>query len=384
MKRLAIVLLVLMILAVPSGMALAQPNNTVIERNETVNNDVIVFDGDLEIEDGAVVNGDVVVFNGDTDLAGTINGDVVLFNGDLDATGGATISGDCVLVNGDLDDDSVGGVRCSQVQALALGGLLEDLPVMPPFAPVMPDMPEMPKMPDMPDMPEMPAVPSPRVPDVPPTAHRTVNRGADFAGIAGSTLLMGLLAFGVGAVFPRHLRQVMHTARRKPLASGAVGVLTAVAVPSIAVLLAIFSALLLIICIGLLGFPLVFLLLFALAAGGVMGWIAVGAWLGERLFGRKARRLSVTAALGTMLLTLGLGLLGLIPFVFGESVLAFIIASIGLGAVALTQFGRKPYPRGAGGRSPEPEPDIEEDEVKVTAVLDTLPDEDDEPTTFKA
>ena len=61
----------------------------------------------------------------------------------------------------------------------------------------------------------------------------------------------------------------------------------------------------------------------------------------------------------------------LLPFV--EGVIAFFIGAIGLGAVALTQFGRKPYPPG------NLEVEYSEDQVKVATVLETLPVEDDEP-----
>lgn len=370
MKRIAILLLVALLFVVPSGIVLAAQTSgdRVIGENETINNDVTVFEGDLEIREGAVVRGDVTVFNGDTQLAGTVNGDLVMFNGDLEAEEGARIEGDCVLLNGSLEDNSAVGLNCSDLEGAALGAFLQDLPFVAPPVPTMPAMPEMPEMPEMPAMPEMA---EPHVPPVTPPVNvygesRSAGFFADLLGIVGSTLLLGFLAFITGAAFPTHLQRVQRTVRRKPVASGAVGLLTVVAAPSLALLLTLLSALLTLVCIGLLGFPLVLLLLFGLFAGMIMGWIAVGAWLGERLFGRKGRSVAATAALGTMLLTFGLGVLGLIPLVFGESIIAALILSLGLGAVALTQFGRRPYPPDDG------EPLVREDEEKVSAVLETL------------
>ena len=46
-----------------------------------------------------------------------------------------------------------------------------------------------------------------------------------------------------------------------------------------------------------------------------------------------------------------------------------IILFVGLGAVALTQFGTKPYP------TAEPDIVMPEDPDKVNIVLDTLPDD---------
>jgi hypothetical protein len=56
----------------------------------------------------------------------------------------------------------------------------------------------------------------------------------------------------------------------------------------------------------------------------------------------------------------------------GEGLLTAIIGSIGLGAVALTRFGTRPYP--AYNRVVEAP--VKEDPDKVTAVLETLPVED--------
>ena len=102
-----------------------------------------------------------------------------------------------------------------------------------------------------------------------------------------------------------------------------------------------------------------------------MGWIAIGSWIAGRLFRKKDWSLAKAAAIGTILLTFGLGLLGIVTGEWLQIILSIILSSIGLGAVALTQFGRKPYPRTADEIVVE---DDEED--KISIVLDTLPDED--------
>ena len=146
----------------------------------------------------------------------------------------------------------------------------------------------------------------------------------------------------------------------------------AVAVPSLIVLLIPLSVILTLVCIGLLGFPIMLLLALGLVLGSLLGWVVVGTWLGVRLFGHgKDERIVRAAALGTGALTLLFGVLGLIPFIFGESLLAFVLVSIGLGAVALTQFGMKPYPRLPRANTPSG-PDTD----KVDIVLGTLPPEE--------
>jgi hypothetical protein len=356
MKRVTIaILLLLLLVAAPTGILWAAPHGQtrIIDVDDTVG-DLVLFDDDLEVKEGAVVNGDVTLFNGDAVVDGEVKGDLVLFNGDLEAGETAVIGGDCVLMNGELDDETEEGLSCTNVAGV------------PNFIPALPDIPEPPR--PMPDIGEMDA----------PRVHRPSGVASFFGNLAEavvSGLLLGGLAFLTASLLPSQLNEVQNTMRRKPVASGTVGLLTAVAVPSLIALLSIISAILLLICIGILGFAVVVALGVALAAGLIFGWMVVGNWIGERLAEplRLPQRLPVTAAVGTLLLTVVVGLLDVIPFIIGEGLISGLIACIGLGAVALTQFGTRPYPHNAPAAAKpvadEPDPD------KVTAVLDTLPDD---------
>jgi len=358
--------LLLMVALVPSAWA-GPLSDTVIGENEIVNNDVVVLEGDLEIQSGAQVNGDVVVFNGDARVDGSVNGSVTLFNGDLVAGPDASVRGECVLLNGDLDGEGLLS-NCTAVENLEL----------PPFAmpkiPAIPAIPEIPAVPEAPAMPEVPAVPIPVQPSIPNRAYDSgMSAGARLLSAFASTILFSIVAALVAAVMPNQLRQIVHTAREKPVVSAGAGLLTAIAVPSLIILLIPLSILLTLICIGLLGFPIIILLAIGLFAGMLVGWVTVGTWLGVRLFGRgKDDRIVRSAVLGTALMTFVIGLLGAIPFVFGETLLAFAIANIGLGAVALTQFGMKPYPRRPRVNASSNGPDGD----KVETVLLTLPPEE--------
>lgn len=347
-----------------SGPRFERYSDTVIDENEIVNNDVVVLDGDLVIGAGAQVNGDVVVFNGDALVDGSVNGSVTLFNGDLVAGPDAFVRGECVLLNGELGGDSLLS-NCTAVENLEL----------PPFAmPEIPAIPAVPAVPEIPAIPEVPAVPVPVQPSIPDRAYDSgMSTGARLLSAFASTMLFSIVALLVAAVMPNQLRQIVRTAREKPVVSAGAGVLTAIAVPSLMILLIPLSILLTLICIGLLGFPIIILLAIGLFAGMLVGWVTVGTWLGVRLFGHgKDERIVRSAVLGTALMTFVIGMLGVLPFVFGETLLAFVIANIGLGAVALTQFGMKPYPRrpqaSATGNGPEGD--------KVETVLLTLPPEE--------
>lgn len=359
MKRLILVSVVLLLLTVPVGAVFAEPFfDTVVEEGERINNDVIVFDGDLEIQNGAEVNGDVIVFNGDAEVDGSINGDLVIFNGDLAAGEQAVIHGDCVILNGDVNNDSSSSIQCTNIEGAALPGFVKGIPPVP----VVPDIPAIPDLPDVPDAPPPPPVHDTRGPS------RTGSAFADFMRTIASSLLLGGLAFVTASAFPNNLQKVKTTMRKKPVASGAVGFLTAMAVPIVVAILAVISAILTIVCIGLLGFPIILLILFAFIAAILMGWIAAGTWFGERLFRRKEHSLAMSAALGTFIMTFVLGLLGILTGGWLEGLLGIVITSIGLGAVALTQFGRRAY---AGSVTPP----ANEDTDKINVVLGTLADD---------
>jgi hypothetical protein len=375
-----IIMAVLLIVALAPVASAAPLFDTIIETNEVVNNDVVVFDGDLEIQSGAVVNGDVAVFNGDAIVDGQVNGSLTLFNGDLVAGAGANITGECVLLNGQASGDGFrdrASGSCTAIQSLEIAPLAELAPFFRDFQNVPGlELPEIPPMPTMPAMPEMPARPEfhSDVPSIPAPEQRMRSFTASVFGIIASSLLFGFLGLLTAAIMPNQLRQIVSTARDKSMVSGMAGALTAVAVPSLIILLIPVSIILTFVCIGLLGFPIMFLLGLALVVGLFLGWIAVGTWLGVRLFGRgkSGDRIVRSATLGTALLTFIVEMLGLISFGVVGAILTFVVLSIGLGAVALTQFGMKPYPRRPQAGTPTDGPDAD----KLDKVLSTLPPEE--------
>lgn len=356
-KRIFTLLTVFLLLLVTTSAVLAQSDEgTVVEADETIRNDIALFGEDLIIEEGATVNGDIALFGGNATIAGDVNGDIVLFGGNLTTASTAVINGECALLGGNLTDDTDEGINCT---AASFGAN---------FAPVISDWAARFDPPIPPPVPEPPYVPEP---GYRPSGTRQFLGGV--AETAGQTLVMALLAFGVASLLPNHLTQAEAAARRKPMTSGAIGVLTAVAFPVLLTLLAITSAILLFVCIGILGFPIIFLLAVGFVAAMILGWITmgdlVGRWLAERM-NLQNRSLPVTAALGTAALTFGIGLIGAIPFMIGEGLISIVIGSIGLGAVALTRMGTRPYPLYAAHTPTTENPD------KVNSILETLPVED--------
>ena len=351
MKKLAVIfVLLVMLLVIPVGVTHAgSAFDRIIAPGETVREDIVIWGDSLVVEadgrvDGSVtvfggtavlnghVDGDVVIFGGTASLAGSVDGDLVLLGGTLSAATSADVGGECILVGGAIEGDGAESINCSAVgefPGFAIPSIVGS------FTP--------------------PEAPEPREPARIPEAPR-VTGGRSFFGTissaAGQSLIFGILALVAAAVLPGHLKEVTNTLGQKPAASGAVGFLTLIASVSLIVLLSIVSAILMLVCIGFLGIPIVIALSVGLGAALLLGWIAAGAWFGQRLASwlkLQNRTLTVTTALGTAVLTLAAALLSALPFLFGGwlwSLLAFLIACAGLGAVALTRFGTRPYPHG--------------------------------------
>ena len=344
MKRFTIILLLILLMAASTGIASAGAfGDKVVARGETLDEDVVIYGEGLVVEDGGTVNGDVAVFGGNArlegevdgdvsvfggsmSLSGTVGGDVVLFGGSLSVTDAAIIDGDCVILGGNFQADANATVNCA-VPTEGLPGA----PFIDGFLPAAPPM-------------HVDTAPVIRVPEA-PSFFATFFR--DVGEAIGSTITAGLFALVAATVFPQQLARIEGAIRRKPAASGTVGALTGVAAVSLGTILLVISSVLLIVCIGLLGFPIVFGMGLLLAAGVVMGWVALGKMLGDWLAARiKLKNASaVTAAtLGTVALTFVLTFLQAIPFVFGTQLVIIVLASVGLGAAALTKLGTRPYP----------------------------------------
>lgn len=343
--RMAALALLGLLLWLPARAAWA---DTIVSAGDTVTEDVNVTE-DFRLEAGGVVQASVHIWGGDAQIGGTIEGDLLVFGGDLTLDADARIDGDCVLLGGQLKrNDSA--LTCQTTEDLGLpafvnrfgdfgSGFADGIDLEEGFDPGS-------------------------------LEGGAADRDGSLFGALGSSILLGLLALLVVSLAPRPVARISDAISARPLASGTVGVLTLFASISLAALLAVISAVLVIVCIGLLGFPIVLAIVALLGVGLLVGWVAVGRIVGNALSDAlKLKTLSpaLQAALGTAALSLGIGLLQLLPVVgFSASLVAFVVYGVGLGGVALTKFGTRPFP--PVSLAP-PRAD------KLDSVLQTLPDE---------
>jgi hypothetical protein len=133
---------------------------------------------------------------------------------------------------------------------------------------------------------------------------------------------------------PSQLKQVADVAEKSAAPSLGVGCLTWLVVPPLMILFVVTC----------LGIPLSLALAIAFVAAIVLGWIAISVIIGDRLLNALKVK-NIVPILAMVVGILVLWLVTSVPIV-GWVVWLFI-ATLAVGAVALTRFGTRPYPPAA-------------------------------------
>ena len=338
-KAWLVVGLALLLLVIPGSAAFAQDGeggngdkfvfgeDYVLRADEVLNGNLAVLGGNVTLERGSTLNGDLAVAGGKLAVAGTVRGSVVAFGGATTLESSAVIEGDLAAFGG-----AVERAPGSVIQGEVIGGPRSWGPIV-----------------------EVPPLPIPVRP-VLPLGSRMSGGLNDIVswelGTVGAGLLMVLLSVLAVLVAPRAMGRIASTASGQPVLSFGVGLLTFVVAALAGTLLLIAC------CTGL-------LVWLALAAGLVVGWIAVGLWFGQRLLAAlKVRTPStlVEVGVGVFLITFASRL----PLCIGF-LISVVVGSIGLGAVVLTRFGTQP----AGGRTAPP--DVLGDDFELAGLLPVAP-----------
>ncbi|MCX8025653.1 MAG: polymer-forming cytoskeletal protein, partial [Thermanaerothrix sp.] len=147
------------------------------------------------------------------------------------------------------------------------------------------------------------------------------------------TLAVAILALLIALLLPIPLDRISQTLVHEPFLSGGLGLLTLLVLPAVIFILFITIILLPVALIG--------VLLLALAL--LLGWVAVGYEIGNRLaeLFRSTWSPPLAAGIGTLTLGLVLYLLGFV-FCLG-GLFSFLIGCWGLGAVLLSRFGTQVF-----------------------------------------
>jgi hypothetical protein len=306
-----------------------------LEAGKTLDGDLAVFGGDVVIEEGATVNGSMAVIGGDAivESEALIDGDVALIGGDMEIDG--SINGDVAIIGGQL---TLGETAVVDGDIAKMGGDLEQAPGATITGEVVDEPAPSINIPDSPNSPDIPGVPNvPGMPDVPGAwMYMDSNPFWEFSSVFIQALLVGVVATLAALFLQPQLERVGQVVTSQPLIAGSFGLLSAVIAP-VAALILVFTLILIPVSI--------LLILVILPLAWLFGLLAIGQEVGERL----ARALNqtwappLTAGIGTFLLMLVSGYIGLIPCV--GVLLPLLIGLVGLGGTALTVFGTRPYPR---------------------------------------
>jgi cytoskeletal protein CcmA (bactofilin family) len=277
-----------------------------LKSGDSMNGDLLVFGGSAKIEEGATVNGNVVLFGGNLSVNGTVNGDVAITGGSASLGSKAHISGNLATVAASLvraEGSLVDGQIYNTATSWIGNGKSGNNP--------------------LPTVPGVPAIPSIKLNFDPLVS---VLNGF------GQSLGLAILAMLLMLFLAPHADRVAHAILAQPLTAGGLGLLTVVVAP-IAVVLSIVTLIMI---------PLAPIIVIALVAAAVFGWIAIGYEVGQRFTKviHQNWHPAFSAGLGTFALTLVAEVLTGIPVLNCVGWLVpFLLSIAALGAVIMTRFG---------------------------------------------
>ncbi|MEJ2203269.1 MAG: hypothetical protein P8170_04095 [Gemmatimonadota bacterium] len=301
---------------------------------------------DVEVQEGETVHGTLVVIQADARIRGTVDGDVVVVDGSLQLLPGSRVLGEVRLADADVvrNEGAVDGTVVDMTQGerdleAEIRARLRD------------------------------ELRSELRDEIRQTEHRSSGGGFNpfrriFGAVGGivenlvKILILGLIGMGIIAFAPDNLDIVAETARRAPGRAAAVGVAGAFLLVPVWILGAVALA------VSIVGIPVMiaWLPLFPLAAivAGLLGYLAVarnvGEWLADSGYRytewiRKSN--SVYTVFGGLIGLMSFFIVGhalsvvpLVGFVKGLLAFAGTLASlaalaVGFGAVLLTRGGRR-------------------------------------------
>ncbi len=263
-----------------------------LKYGETLEGNLFVVGGTVTIENGAQVNGDIVLTGGTMTITGSVNGDIVAIGGVVSLDDSAVINGDIVSV----------GASIKRAPGAQISGQITEQ------APLQLDLNH--------GQQTSPAKPSPGLLE-------------KILAVAFESLALAALAVVVALIFPTQIKRVSDTLNHEFWVSGGVGLITMIGVPIVLVIMTITIILI----------PVMIFSVLAIALTTLYGWFVAGFDLGEwigKLF--KANwPAAVSAGIGTLLLSLVVGLISLIPCL--GWLLGFLVAMFTLGAVVISRFG---------------------------------------------
>jgi cytoskeletal protein CcmA (bactofilin family) len=303
LTRTCVLALLLFFLIIPAGAQAAPPagdevvlgGSYILSSGQTLQGNLLVFGGAATVEDSARVIGDVVLFGGNVIIEGEVDGNVSATGGSLSLGSQSIVHGDVRLLGASIQQDDgaqiLGEFTVDGQQAQTLRDSF---------------------------------------------AGRFVDRILDLLWSVFLWFAFSALAVLIVVFAPNPASRVAQTVVNQPGVSALVGLLT----------LIVSLPVLLVLAITIILSPVSFIGLLVLGFAAVFGWVSIGLEAGNRLARtfRKEWAPPVSAGLGTFLLTfVAFSLEYMLSWLCIGWIFPTAVGVVGLGAVALSQFGKRVY-----------------------------------------
>ncbi len=316
MKKLIYTLALLSLLLVPARPVFALGpaidgrlvigDNFTLKSGETLTGDLVIIGGQAIVEQGAAVQGDTVVIGGNLQLDGQVTGNAVVIGGLVSLGSNASLAGDAV---------SIGGTVQRAAGAYIGGNIVSNFP--PPGL-------------------QLPGGGATEVRPLPTQPRFQFDFGPLGAAVSVffQALGFGALAMLLTVFLHPQLDRTGQAVVRQPFIAGSLGVLTVIAAAIAIVILAVTLILI----------PLALATALLLALAWLFGMVSLGMEVGDRFTKAVHRSWEpvLSAGLGTFLLVIVVGTVGLIPCVGWLA--PALVGMVGLGAVVMTVFGTRIAP----------------------------------------
>ncbi len=313
MRKIVYLLLLVTVLVLPSGTALADdgaPHDQVIfgqnftlAAGETHDGDLVVIGGETIIETGATVKGNLVVIGASLLLNGEAAGSAVVIGGSASLGQSASVGKDLVALGGNFQ--RADGARIA-------GDIITNLSIITERPPLRTEF-------------------TPYTPPTPPDFRFDFGPLGTLAAIFIQALTLGALAMLLTAFLHPQLDRVALAIRSQTFAAGSFGLLTVFLAP-LAVVVMVITLILI---------PLALAAVLLLVLAWLFGVIALGQIVGERLAQAMHRNWEpvLVAGFGAFVLGIVLGTSNQIPCVGWLA--SVLIGLVGLGAATMTLFGTR-------------------------------------------
>ncbi len=299
---------------------LVYSGNVDVKDGGRITGDLVVFSGNIYIDENSAVEGDVAAYSGDIKVSGQVGGDIANWSGNVELASTAQVNGDIGVVSGSIERDEGATVGGNVVQG-------------PSF--------------------RFPGSAAPDAPSAPDGVSFRGNSPSFFGKIInfiGRLFVAGLMtAFVmllVGGLFylrPQLIADTRQQLKQQLALSTVIGVAVNLAGFFLVWLLAITFCL----------FPVALVVMLLLLAVNVVGWAVASQIVGERIVALAKREIqpALTILVGALFLT---GISALLwafggcfrPFAF---LLLLVVSSLGTGAALVPWINRRRSDGGASG-----------------------------------